>query len=247
MTYTYQVKAVRGQALSDGSNEASVTIPQSCTGASLNVSPVHVAVTAVPIVVTSTTADYFVLFVRPNPESYREIPISVTLGEDGPTTLTERLAALSIEHYRVEKYHVATPGDVMATAPTISMSWRTWDTRARSTPPNRSQSRTALLRFPTVRHSSGSRSKAWSVVGPAHLNYLEFVKFFIYYQGTDRVGIYFQNTETHRTHYEFREAAGILGHQPDTRRDHLSPQCCGAGRFARRLPVRIRTVGISPI
>ena len=209
MTYTYQVKAVRGEALSDGSNEASVTIPQSCTGASLNVSPVHVAVTAVPIVVTSTTADYFVLFVRPNPESYREIPISVTLGEDGPTTLTERLAALSIEHYRVEKYPVATPGDVDGDCANDIDELADVGYTSPLNPAEPVAIENGAVAIPDRATFERLSFKGRVGVGPAHLNYLEFVKFFIYYQGTDRVGIYFQNTETHRTHYEFREAAGF--------------------------------------
>ena len=41
-----------------------------------------------------------------------KIPVSVTLGEDGETTLTDQLSALPVEHYRVEKYPVDDPGDV---------------------------------------------------------------------------------------------------------------------------------------
>ena len=206
MTYTYQVKAVRGEELSDGSNEASVTIPQSCTGASLNVSPVHVAVTAVPIVVASTTADYFVLFVRPDPESYREIPISVTLGEDGTTTLTDRLAALSIEHYRVEKYPVATPGDVDGDCASDIDERADVGYKSPLNPAAPVAIENGAVAIPDRATFERLSFKGRVGVGPAHLNYLEFVKFFIYYQGTDRAGIYFQNTETNRTHYEFREA-----------------------------------------
>ena len=213
MTYTYQVKTVRGEELSDGSNEASVTIPQSCAdgGAGFNVSPVHVAVTAVPIVVASTTADYFVLFVRPDPESYREIPISVTLGMDGTTTLTDGLAPLSIEHYRVEKYPVATPGDVDGDCASDIDELADVGTKH---PLNRSAS--VAIDNGAVAIPDRATFERLSFKGrvsiDTSLNNLEFVKFFIYYQGTDRAGIYFQNTKTHLTHHGFRVAVGFDVH-----------------------------------
>ena len=82
--------------------------PPSCP----NPTPTAVAVTAVPIVVASTTADYFVLYVQPNLDTDRKIPISVTLGVEGATTLTEQLSPLPKEHYLVEKYSVDNPADV---------------------------------------------------------------------------------------------------------------------------------------
>ena len=81
-------------------------------GQRIQLDPENVPVTATPIVVTSTSTDYFVLFVRPDLNLDHEIPISVTLGEDGETTLTEQLSALPVAHYRVEKYSVDDPGDV---------------------------------------------------------------------------------------------------------------------------------------
>ena len=67
--------------------------------------PVDVAVESVPIVVESTGEEYFVLYVG-------SLPVSVTLGGPAATTLTDRLSALPIEEYRVEKYLIADPGDV---------------------------------------------------------------------------------------------------------------------------------------
>ncbi|MDE0439318.1 MAG: hypothetical protein OXJ36_13135, partial [bacterium] len=64
--------------------------------------------------VSSTGADYFVLYVeRPNRDNPRQyVPVSVTRGEAGTTTLKDNLAALSPTKYRVEKYQVAQPGDL---------------------------------------------------------------------------------------------------------------------------------------
>ena len=209
MTHTYQVKAVRGAELSHGSNQASVTIPQSCGGARFNVSPVHVAVTAVPIVVNSTTADYFVLFVRPTLEYYFEVPISVTLGESGTTTLSDRLEPLPAAHYRIEKYPVTTPADVDG------------DCTSDIDELNNLGSKNPLNRAASIARGNGSVAipdratfKQLSYQGrytsaDIHLRGLEYVKFWIYGRRFDNAGIYFQNTETHRTHSSFSRAVSF--------------------------------------
>ena len=70
-------------------------------------------VEAVPIVVTSTTADYFVLYVKHDVDGTEvEIPVLVKRGEAGTTTLAENIEALAPERYRVEKYLVAQPADI---------------------------------------------------------------------------------------------------------------------------------------
>ena len=76
-------------------------------------SPVAVEVQAVPIVVDSTTEEYFVLYVSHELDGAEvEIPVSVTPGESGTTTLSENIPALPKERYRVEKYLFANPADV---------------------------------------------------------------------------------------------------------------------------------------
>ncbi|MXZ85355.1 MAG: hypothetical protein F4Z02_06865, partial [Acidimicrobiia bacterium] len=76
--------------------------------------PVSVEVDAVPIVVASTTADYFVLYatIPGAGDTTMEVPVSVTRGEDGTTTLSDNLPPLAADNYRVEKYQVAQPADV---------------------------------------------------------------------------------------------------------------------------------------
>ncbi len=80
--------------------------------------PIDVPVTEVPIVVDSTTDDYFVLYakhefgVESGDSISVDIPVSVTLGEAGTTTLSESLEPLPPESYRVEKYAVANPADI---------------------------------------------------------------------------------------------------------------------------------------
>ena len=69
----------------------------------------EIAVSSVPIQVSSTTSDYFVLYASVDG---REYPVQVKLGESGTTTLEENIKALPASDYRVERYAVAAPADV---------------------------------------------------------------------------------------------------------------------------------------
>ena len=79
--------------------------PEPCSGGSYNPTPTAVEVTAVPIVVESTTEEYFVLYVTHDVDGTTvEIPVLVKKGAAGTTTLAENVEALPAERYRVEKY-----------------------------------------------------------------------------------------------------------------------------------------------
>ncbi|MYB79625.1 MAG: hypothetical protein F4X70_09260 [Acidimicrobiia bacterium] len=101
------------QSVADAGENADST-PGPCEDGYVAPTPVAVAVTGVPVVVTSTANDYFVLYatVPAGPDATREVPVSVTRGEAGTTTLNDRLEPLSKDKYRVEKYQVAGPGDL---------------------------------------------------------------------------------------------------------------------------------------
>ena len=63
--------------------------------------------------VTSTTDDYFVLYVNHDVDGTEvERPVLAKRGESGSTTLAEHVEALPAERYRVEKYLIADPADV---------------------------------------------------------------------------------------------------------------------------------------
>ena len=85
-----------------------------CDGGGYNPTPTAVTVDAVPIVVESTTDDYFVLYVSHDLDTDTEVdlPVLVKKGEAGTTTLAENVAALPKERYRVEKFLIADPADV---------------------------------------------------------------------------------------------------------------------------------------
>ena len=91
------------------SAETDAVAPVPCPGASYNPTPTDVEVDSVPIVVTSTTDDYFVLYVR---GTTVDLPVLVKRGEAGTTSLAENVKALTKERYRVEKYLIADPADV---------------------------------------------------------------------------------------------------------------------------------------
>ena len=162
------------------------------------VQPVAVTVSEVPIVVASTTADYFVLYVRPDLDADFEIPVSVTLGQDGTTTLTEPLASLPEAHYRVEKYQVANPGDVDGDCIDDITELQDLGTR---NPVNRVEAidiKDGAVAIPD--HETFERLSFQGTVGGWywHLDDLEFVKFYLFV--TERPMACFQNTEVHRTH-----------------------------------------------
>ena len=86
---------------------------QTCPGTDDPPTPTEIAVTDLPIVATSTPADYFVLYTRHDVATTTvEYPVQVVRGTDGTTTLAENVAALPSERYRVEKYLIADPADV---------------------------------------------------------------------------------------------------------------------------------------
>ena len=168
-----------------------------------------VEVQAVPAIVESTTEEYFVLYVRPALDSDREFPVSVTLGEDGTTTLTEQLSPLPKEHYRVEKLLIADPADldndciddITELGDPVGMNPMN---PARAVP-----FRDGAVAIPDRETFEALSYKGRDVPYHRHLQDLEFVKFYIIGVATDNMGIYFMNTETHRIHPDFGDAIGL--------------------------------------
>ena len=176
-----------------------------CPGGGYNPTPVAVAVTAVPIVVASTTADYFVLYVRHTVDgSEVEFPVLVKRGEVDTTTLAENVAALPKERYRVEKYLIADPADVDGDC----IDDLTELTNLGSQNPVNPAAGIALTdgavaipdeeTFTALSEVFASRSGGWTHV----------VKFFLGDTDTDRPLVYFMNTSKHPIHQSFIDAVG---------------------------------------
>ncbi len=175
-----------------------------CPGGGYNPTPTAVEVTAVPIVVTSTTADYFVLYVKHVLVEGRrevEIPVLVKKGEAGTTTLAESVEALPAERYRVEKYLIADPGDVDGDC--ID------DITELADPVGMNPVNPA----PAIELSDG----AVAVPDRETFDTLAFnqniVKFVMFDWDTDAPGVYFMNTNTHGGHPSFLDAVGIDRYQ----------------------------------
>ena len=85
-----------------------------CTAGDDAPTPTVVDVLSVPIVVDSTTEDYFVLYVVHAAGVSRTVKqaVAVIKGQDGATTLGENIEALPADRYRVEKYRISDPADI---------------------------------------------------------------------------------------------------------------------------------------
>ena len=162
------------------------------------------AVPAVPIVVTSTTDDYFVLYV--NFDVYGETvetPVLVTLGEAGTTTLAENVEELPAERYRVEKYLVADPADVDGDCIDDVTELTAGDPVANN-PVN-----------PADGSSLGDDLSDGAVAIPDQTTFdtlafdfarRSYVKIILFGMDTDNPGVYFANTQKYLSHKPFRDA-----------------------------------------
>ena len=166
---------------------------------------VPVPVTAVPIVVESTTAEYFVLYVRHDLDGTEvEIPVLVKRGEAGTTTLAENVEALPAERYRVEKYLVATPADVDGDGIDDLTELEDLGTKNPVNP------------APAIDISDGALAvpdrETFETLSYQTLSHIEYAKFFLLDMDTDRPFAYFVNTKTHQIHQSFLDAVGL---EPD--------------------------------
>ena len=170
-----------------------------CSESGYDPAPVDVEVEAVPIVVESTTDEYFVLYVRHELDADTTLwmPVSVTLGGAGTTTVAENVEALPKERYRVDKYSVACPADVdgdgiddiTELADPVGMN-----------PVN-----------PAAAIDFGDGAVAvpdWETFETLSSSGFS-LKFVMLGTDTDRPRVYFQNTKTHSIHLDFQDAVGI--------------------------------------
>ena len=153
--------------------------------------------TAVPIVVESTTADYFVLYAKHDVDGIEvEIPVLVKLGEAGTTTLSENIPALPLERYRVEKYAVATPADVDGDCVDDLTEL---DNLGAMNPVN-----PAAI---DISHGAVALPDQ-ETLGKLFLHSV-YGKFVLFGMDTARPSVYFMNTETYMDHISFLDAVGL--------------------------------------
>ena len=204
------------EMLTSGSTDAVAAVgaraQRLCSGGGYDPSPTEVEVEAVPIVVESTIDEYFVVYVRYDldADSTVYLPVTVTLGQAGTTTLSENVAALPKERYQVHKYLVADPADVDGDC--IDDITELADPVGQN--PVNSAATLALsagaLAVPDRNTFEAlSRQGTW---GDHRADHWEFVKFFLFDMETDSPGVYFMNTSPtgeYLLHRDFMEAQGV--------------------------------------
>ena len=181
--------------------------PEPCSGGGYNPAPVDVEVTSVPIVVESTTADYFVLYVRhqADADTTVELPVLVKRGEAGTTTLAENVAALPKERYRVEKYLIADPADVdgdclddiTELADPVGMN------------PVNPAAAIALTDGAVAIPDEETFTALSAVFASRSGGWIRVVKFLLGDTDSDRPLVYFMNTSKHLSHQSFTDAVGL--------------------------------------
>ena len=188
---------------------ATVANADGCTRAAPT--PVTMQVEAVPITVESTTEDYFVLYVRHDLDADNtfEVPVGVTLGQDGATTLTESLEALPKERYRVEKYLVSDPADVDGdcTDDITELADPVGMNPVNPVPAMSFDDGAAAIPNRETYVSLAYKGEIGAI--DRHLAGLEAVKFHMVDMNTDRPSVYFMNTKTYRRHDDFQAAVGL--------------------------------------
>ena len=173
-----------------------------CPGGSYNPTPTAVDVEAVPIVVESTAADYFVLYVRHDVDGAEvELPVLVKKGAADTTTLAENVEALPKERYRVEKYLVADPADIDGDCIDDITEL---DDLGNMNPVNPA----AALDFSDGAVAIPDR-ETFEALFVALPNGEFHGKFVLLGKNTARPGVYIQNSRTHRYHYNFLQATDI--------------------------------------
>ena len=202
-----------GETLTSGATDAVAALgalaQQLCSGGGYDPTPTAVAVTSIPIVVTSTTDDYFVLYVSHDVDGTEvDLPVLLKKGEACTTTLAENIEALPAERYRVEKYLIADPADVGGDDIDDITEF---DSLGSMNPLNRAakiQFHHGTVAIPDRETFEQLSYQGNAVLIDRHLADLEFVKFFLYYTNTDRPAVHFMNTVTHRAHGNFINATG---------------------------------------
>ena len=182
-----------------------------CPGADSAPTPTVVEVGAVPIVVESTTDEYFVLYVWHDldADTTFQVPVGVILGEDGATTLTESLEALPKERYRVEKYLVSDPADVDGdcTDDITELADPVGMNPVNPVPTMRFDDGAAAIPNRETYVSLAYKGEIGAI--DRHLAGWEAVKFHMVDMNTDRPSVYFMNTKTYQRHDDFQAAVGL--------------------------------------
>ena len=182
--------------------------PGPCDDGWVAPTPTVLAVTSVPITVSSTEDDYFVLYIKHDRGSGTivNVPVSVTRGESGTTTLPDNLAPLAADKYQVEKYLVSNPADIDGDCVDDITELNNF---GRHNPTNPAKAVPAERGSVALKDRAAFEKLSYQGDGVADrwLRYVEFVKFNVANIDTDQPKVWFQNTDVYRAHWSFLWAA----------------------------------------
>ncbi len=177
------------------------TLQEPCEGGGYDPTPTEITVTAVPIVVSSTTDDYFVLYVTFDADGTQlQVPVAVTRGVAGTTTLSENLAALPAERYRVEKYQIADPADVDGDCTDDVTELENLENMNPVNPATIPDPIDGVVAVPDLAAFQAQGNEVYPGV---------LLKFVVLHWDTARPAVYFMNTKRHLTHPPFLEAVDL--------------------------------------
>jgi hypothetical protein len=170
--------------------------------------------TAVPggltsITVESTIDQYFVLFVKPDPTGTLELPVSITMGRAGTTTITDGRTEMAKDRYRVATFSTNDPGDVDGDG--VDDLTELADTAGASAlnPGKPVAAADGSLTIPDKATYEAFSYQGDDVARDAYLAGIEFVKFWIVAADTAHPIVYFMNTERYRAHPQFGNLIGL--------------------------------------
>lgn len=163
----------------------------------------------IQIEVNSTKDNYYILYNRPDLNSPQEFLSSMTLGEEGTTTLTEPLSAYTEDHYRVVSFSKNNPGDVDGDGIDDIVEYDNIGRLAPLNPVSPIHLSNGYSCIPTREVFEELSYQGLDVLIDTHLNDLEYVKFYILDANTDSPKVYFMNTVRYRAHHFFADAIGI--------------------------------------
>jgi hypothetical protein len=159
--------------------------------------------------VNSDVDHYYVLYAKPVSGNDWEIPVSITMGQNGSVVLTDSRRQLASNRYRVETVPITKPGDVDADG-TDDL------TELKGAPALNPLSAVTKLEFndgvaivPDRATFEKISYQGDEVFRDTYLAGLEYVKFYITKADTARPLVYVMNTETWRAHPMFAQALGI--------------------------------------
>ncbi len=161
------------------------------------------------ITVSSSEANYYVLYHKETEESSFTYPIAMAIGEAGTTTLVDRLSTDALENYQVVGYPLNNPGDLDGDGISDIVEFQELGSSSPFNPApsvDRIHGVTFVADTTTQRELSFFRSI--DVLG-AQLDELQTVKFYILDGETDIPRIYFLNGKEHLAHSEFASATNL--------------------------------------